>query len=62
MTEQKRNPNPFIRAAQEAKAKQIEEMKQNTIKASTAPKKVAVPKTGASAGGTKVMKKVGRGG
>jgi hypothetical protein len=61
MTEPKRNPNPFIRAAQEAKA--AKEKKFEIIPGATdkvdqvgkAPKLSTVPRA------TKVMRKAGRG-
>lgn len=58
MTEQKRNPNPFIRLAQQAKQEQEKH----------APTKNGVPSTTAKAPkptkgfGGKVMRKTGRGG
>jgi len=58
MTEPKRNPNPFIRAAQEAKAAKESHAPQVGIKA---PTKTTTPKPQTGFGG-RVTRKTGRGG
>jgi hypothetical protein len=60
MTEPKRNPNPFIRAAMEAKAAkekkfEIPGMSDKNEQIGNAPKMTVVPRA------TKVMRKAGRG-
>lgn len=60
MTEQKRNPNPFIRAAMEAKAAkekkfEIPGMSDKSEQIGHAPKMTVAPRA------TKVMRKAGRG-
>ena len=64
MTEPKRNPNPFIRMAQEAKRKR-EEQEQSILEQHQKPdanivKKPMKPQQGFS--GPKVMRRSGRGG
>lgn len=63
MTEPKRNPNPFIRMAQEAKRKREEQLKsipnaEGKIIIDTAPK----TKTSKGFGGPTVVRRSGRGG
>jgi hypothetical protein len=59
---EKHNPNPFIRMAQEAKEKKLEQAKINQLKTGDTPKKVQMPLKQNGNFGQKVMRKTGRGG
>lgn len=62
MAEQKRNPNPFIRLAQEARAAKEKKFDLEGIKDKTEQVGKSVPKMTASAPrATKVQRKAGRG-
>ena len=63
MTDSKRNPNPFIRMAQEAK-KRKEELEKGIPASDSKPASATKNTTKSSAGfaGTKVFRRSGRGG